>query len=64
MTFNTALILAMTAMTIALVSLKLELDKFREQTERLLTAFSIIVVNKAKGTKVYVGAKGTENEPR
>lgn len=64
MTFNTALLLTLLAMTIALISLKLELNKFREQTERLLTAFSIIAINKAKGTKVYIGAKGAENEPR
>ena len=33
MTFNTALLLTLLAMTIALISLKLELNKFREQTE-------------------------------
>lgn len=53
---STVLIGFLAAMTVALISLKMELDKFRKDVDKILTAFSIICKTNANGTTVQINS--------
>lgn len=55
--FDTLLLGMLGAMTVALISLKIELDRFRKDVDKILTAFSIICRTNANGATIQVNPR-------
>lgn len=63
-TNETLLFLFLSSLTFALLYLKHELNMFRKDVDKILTAFSIIARTKANGTGIFITNKEHRDEDR